>query len=163
MRNAHKRVLRHITREQVVEKRALQTFPKLSTPNAVKIVEVGPRDGLQNEPDIVSVEDKVTLITKLADAGCSYIETGSFVSPKWVPTMANSVQVMRSLEEWKKSGNNYKQSPVFSCLVPNLKGFEQALDTKSDEIAIFGSASEAFSQKVSFHTRFYCTHSSSGF
>lgn len=116
-------------------------------PDKVKIVEVGPRDGLQNEAVPVSTENKIALITKLAEAGCSFIEAGSFVSPKWVPSMADSKEVMEGLNAWRRDKD--KHSPVFSCLVPNLAGLQLAIDVKADEIAIFGSASEAFSQKVS--------------
>jgi hydroxymethylglutaryl-CoA lyase len=122
-------------------------------PDKVKIVEVGPRDGLQNEAVPVSTENKIALITKLAEAGCSFIEAGSFVSPKWVPSMADSKEVMEGLNEWRRRDSidkpNPNSSPVFSCLVPNLAGLQQAIEVQADEIAIFGSASEAFSQKVS--------------
>jgi HMGL-like len=121
--------------------------PSLSTPKAVKIVEVGPRDGLQNEPEMVSIENKITLISKLTEAGCTFIEAGSFVSPMWVPSMSNSVEVMKGLNELRGS-SSINSSVVFSCLVPNLQGLERAIQVKADEIAIFGSASEAFSQKV---------------
>jgi hydroxymethylglutaryl-CoA lyase len=116
------------------------------SPNKVKIVEVGPRDGLQNEAVPVSTENKIALITKLAEAGCSFIEAGSFVSPKWVPSMADSKEVMDGLNAWRQDKHS---SPVFSCLVPNLAGLQQAIEVNVDEIAIFGSASEVFSQKVS--------------
>jgi hypothetical protein len=125
-------------------------LPGLS--DKVKIVEVGPRDGLQNEGVPVSTENKIALITKLAEAGCSFIEAGSFVSPKWVPSMADSKEVMEGLNAWRLRRDMDKHShssPVFSCLVPNLAGLQQAIEVKADEIAIFGSASEAFSQKVS--------------
>jgi isopropylmalate/homocitrate/citramalate synthase len=137
----------------------------LALPNQVKIVEVGPRDGLQNEAVPVSTENKIALITKLAEAGCSFIEAGSFVSPKWVPSMADSKEVMEGLNVWRAArrcdididiDDKHKHkhglsdsSPVFSCLVPNLAGLQQAIEVQADEIAIFGSASEAFSQKVS--------------
>jgi hydroxymethylglutaryl-CoA lyase len=136
----------------------------LALPNQVKIVEVGPRDGLQNEAVPVSTENKIALITKLAEAGCSFIEAGSFVSPKWVPSMADSKEVMEGLNVWRAARrcdidididkHKHKHghsdfSPVFSCLVPNLAGLQQAVEVQADEIAIFGSASEAFSQKVS--------------
>lgn len=113
-------------------------------PAAVQIVEVGPRDGLQNEALLVSTADKVTLITKLAAAGCSKIEVGSFVSPR-VKNMANSIQVMEGLVNLRQEKGSQL---VLSCLVPNLKYLEQAINAKVDEIAIFASASEAFSQKV---------------
>ena len=110
----------------------------------VKIVEVGPRDGLQNEKEIVTAKDKIKLIQMLADAGCSYIETGAFVSKKWVPNMADSAEVMEGLKEWKSSRED---NLVFSCLTPNSFGLEQAIQAQADEIAIFGSASEEFSQR----------------
>lgn len=112
-------------------------------------MEVGPRDGLQNEPVVVSVEDKISLISKLAEAGCQYIEAGSFVSPKWVPSMANSLQVMQGLPALKSKHNSNNKKLVLSCLVPNTQGLEKAIQVGADEIAIFASASEAFSQKVS--------------
>lgn len=113
----------------------------------VRIVEVGPRDGLQNESQLISVEDKVKLITGLVDAGLTSIEAGSFVSPKWVPKMANTTQVMEKLQDWKSM--NPTSQVEFSCLVPNLKGLEQASQVQSvvDEIAVFGAASEAFSHR----------------
>jgi hydroxymethylglutaryl-CoA lyase len=109
----------------------------------IKIVEVGPRDGLQNEPRPISVEEKVTFIHKLFEAGCSVIEAGAFVSPKWVPQMADSDQVFSNL----KYSNDDNDRPYLSCLVPNAKGMEQALQAPLvNEIAIFASASEEFSQ-----------------
>ncbi|KAL7574789.1 hypothetical protein ACA910_010634 [Epithemia clementina (nom. ined.)] len=132
--------------------KALSSVATPSTSHKVKIVEVGPRDGLQNETKIVGVEDKVTLITKLADAGCKFIETGSFVSPKWVPTMANTSEVMERLKSWKEQEKNSdvsRKDVVFSCLVPNLNGLEQAAEAGDilGEIAIFASASEEFSKR----------------
>ncbi|GHG06675.1 hydroxymethylglutaryl-CoA lyase [Thalassotalea marina] len=111
----------------------------MSLPSSVKIVEVGPRDGLQNEKTLISADDKIALINKLADAGLSYIESGSFVSPKWVPQMATSSDVFK--------GINKQSSITYAALTPNMKGFEAAIDAKADEVAIFGAASEAFSQK----------------
>jgi len=108
-------------------------------PQAVKIVEVGPRDGLQNEPKFVSMEDKITLIEKLIQAGLSVIEVGSFVSPKWVPQMADSGAVLRAVQPLADLS--------FSMLVPNLKGLEAAKAAGAKEIAIFAAASESFSQK----------------
>jgi len=110
-------------------------------PSRVKIVEVGPRDGLQNEPKQVSAKDKITLITKLAEAGCPVIEPTAFVSPKWVPQMADASDVMEGLP------NAIRESTILSCLVPNVKGLERAIQAGADEVAIFGSASETFSQK----------------
>lgn len=108
-------------------------------PKSVKIVEVGPRDGLQNEPGSVPLAAKVTLVEQLADAGCSIIETGSFVSPKWVPQMADSAAVFQQI----KRQNNVR----YTALTPNLRGLEAAIEAQVDEVAVFGAASEAFSQK----------------
>lgn len=115
-------------------------------PYDIKIVEVGPRDGLQNEPKSLSVDEKVTFIRKLFEAGCSVIEAGAFVSPKWVPQMANSDQVFHQLSQYYD--NKGDDRPYLSCLVPNAKGMEQALKVPGvDEVAIFASASEEFSQR----------------
>jgi hydroxymethylglutaryl-CoA lyase len=127
----------------------------------VQIVEVGPRDGLQNEKScLVSVADKVQLVIKLADAGCSYIEVGSFVSAKAVPAMANSYEVMKELNSWKEQRKLLEKDEVsslkFACLVPTMKYFQSAIEVQTDEISIFTSASETFCQKVSilfFSTR----------
>ena len=108
-------------------------------PTAVRIVEVGPRDGLQNEKKPISAEDKISLINQLSNAGVSYIESGSFVSPKWVPQMSTSTDVFR--------GINRKEKTTYAALTPNMKGFEAAVDVNVSEVAIFGAASEAFSQK----------------
>ncbi len=108
-------------------------------PSHVKIVEVGPRDGLQNEKQLISAQDKITLINKLTDAGLSYIESGSFVSPKWVPQMATSSDVF--------IGINKRPSVTYAALTPNMKGYEAAIAVNADEVAIFAAASEAFSQK----------------
>jgi hydroxymethylglutaryl-CoA lyase len=108
-------------------------------PKQVKIVEVGPRDGLQNEPQTVPTETKVELIRLLGEAGLTVIESGSFVSPKWVPQMADTPAVLAAIE--KRPGVSY---PV---LVPNMKGMEGALAAGVGEIAIFGAASESFSRR----------------
>lgn len=108
-------------------------------PKAVKIVEVGPRDGLQNEKQPVLAEDKITLINLLTQAGVSYIESGSFVSPKWVPQMATSTDVFNGIIR--------KDNVTYAALTPNMKGFEGAVAVNANEVAIFGAASEAFSQK----------------
>ncbi len=110
----------------------------MALPKQVKIVEVGPRDGLQNE-QAVSLTAKVALVNALAEAGLTYIETGAFVSPKWVPQMADSGEVFKAIER--------KPGVTYAALTPNLKGFEAALDAGADEVAVFGAASEAFSQK----------------
>ncbi len=108
-------------------------------PKAVKIVDVGPRDGLQNEAKSVPAEAKIAFIERLADAGIQSVEAGAFVSPKWVPQMADTAQVLAGLK--RKPGTSY---PV---LVPNMKGFEAALASNVEEIAVFGAASESFSRK----------------
>lgn len=111
----------------------------MSLPRKVRIVEVGPRDGLQNEASNVPAVVKIELIHRLADAGLRAVEATAFVSPKWVPQMADHAEVMAGIE--KKSGVAY---PV---LVPNLKGFEAAREAGAEEIAVFGAASETFSRK----------------
>lgn len=108
-------------------------------PKHVRIVEVGPRDGLQNEAQIVSLENKVKLIESLAHAGIQHIEAGSFVSAKWVPQMADSLKVMQGIKRLK--------NVRYAALTPNKQGFDQAMDAKASEIAIFAAASESFSQK----------------
>ncbi|WP_153098981.1 hydroxymethylglutaryl-CoA lyase [Paraburkholderia hayleyella] len=111
----------------------------MTLPHAVKIVEVGPRDGLQNEKEFVPTEVKIELINRLSAAGFRNIEAASFVSPKWVPQMADGAEVMAEIE--RAAGT------VYSVLTPNLRGFESAQAASADEVVIFGSASEAFSQK----------------
>ncbi|MBB4286796.1 hydroxymethylglutaryl-CoA lyase [Roseospira goensis] len=109
-------------------------------PQTVKLVEVGPRDGLQNEPGTVPTATKVALIDRLGAAGLTVIEAGSFVSPKWVPQMADTAAVLAAIQ--RRPGVSY---PV---LVPNMKGLEAALAaTGVEEIAVFGAASESFSQR----------------
>ena len=116
----------------------------MALPKRVSIVEVGARDGLQNESQIVSVSDRVALIEQLAQAGLKRIEAGSFVSEKWVPQMANTHEV---LDQLNASLVKKQTQAKYSALTPNLKGFEQALQHHADEVAIFGAASEAFTQK----------------
>ena len=108
-------------------------------PSRVKLVEVGPRDGLQNEKPPVPASVKIELVHRLQDAGLSEIEVTSFVSPKWVPQMADNAEVMAGIA--RLPGVRY------SVLTPNLQGFEAALKSRPDEIVVFGAASEAFSQK----------------
>ncbi|MBC7454025.1 MAG: hydroxymethylglutaryl-CoA lyase [Massilia sp.] len=108
-------------------------------PAKVKIVEVGPRDGLQNEQTLVSAAVKIALVDLLSQAGFANIEAASFVSPRWVPQMATSVDVMAQITR--------RPGTIYSALTPNLQGFEAALAARADEVVIFGSASEAFSQK----------------
>jgi hydroxymethylglutaryl-CoA lyase len=107
--------------------------------NAVRIVEVGPRDGLQNEPTPVSVQARIALIEGLVEAGVKTVESGSFVSPKWVPQMADTAAVLAGLK--RKAGVRY---PV---LVPNLQGLEAAEAAGAKDISIFAAASESFSKK----------------
>ena len=110
----------------------------MSLPKAVNIVEVGPRDGLQNESVPLDVATKVKLIHDLADAGLKTIEAGSFVSPKWVPQMAGSDEVFKQLAP---------SQATYTALTPNIRGLERAIECKVKEIAVFAAASEAFSQK----------------
>ena len=111
----------------------------MTIPQKVKIVEVGPRDGLQNEAQNVPTEVKIRLIEKLVDAGLPVVESGAFVSPKWVPQMASSGDVFAGIE--KRAGVSYPM------LVPNMKGLEAAIEAGVEEIAVFAAASETFSQK----------------
>jgi hydroxymethylglutaryl-CoA lyase len=111
----------------------------MTLPYKVKIVEVGPRDGLQNEKETIPAEVKIELVDRLTDAGFINIEAASFVSPKWVPQMATSAEVMARIKR--------RPGVVYSALTPNMKGFEAAVAAKADEVVIFGAASEAFSQK----------------
>jgi len=108
-------------------------------PEKVRIVEVGPRDGLQNEPQQIATETKLELIHRLAATGLKDIEATSFVSPKWIPQMADAAQVLAQLD--LNSEINY---PV---LTPNMKGLERALECGATQVAVFGAASESFSQK----------------
>jgi len=108
-------------------------------PSRVTLVDVGPRDGLQNEKQPVSTAHKVALVQHLQDAGLREIEVTSFVSPKWVPQMADNAQVMAAIA--RKPGVRY------SVLTPNMKGLEAALASMPDEIVVFGAATEAFSQR----------------
>ncbi len=108
-------------------------------PSRVQLIDVGPRDGLQNEKQPVPAAVKIELVHRLQAAGLTEIEVTSFVSPKWVPQMADNASVMAGIQ--RQSGVRY------SVLTPNLQGFEAALKTRPDEIVVFGAASEAFSQK----------------
>jgi hydroxymethylglutaryl-CoA lyase len=112
---------------------------KITYPSLVRIVEVGPRDGLQNEQQPISTADKIELIQRLVQAGISHIEAGSFVSPKWVPQMADSLAVMQGITR--------KESVRYAALTPNKRGFDQAIEAQANEVAIFAAASESFSQK----------------
>jgi hydroxymethylglutaryl-CoA lyase len=108
-------------------------------PGKVKIVEVGPRDGLQNEKENVPADVKIELVNRLSNAGFTNVEAAAFVSPKWVPQMATGAEVMASIAR--------RPGTIYSVLTPNLQGFEAALASKADEVVIFGAASEAFSQR----------------
>ena len=111
----------------------------LNLPRRVKLIDVGPRDGLQNEKQPVPAAIKIELVQRLQAAGLKEIEVTSFVSPKWVPQMADNAEVM--------SGIARSEGVRYSVLTPNMKGFESALLSKPDEVVVFGAASEAFSQK----------------
>lgn len=111
----------------------------MNLPKQVKIVEVGPRDGLQNEKQLIPTATKITLIEELVAAGLTYIEAGSFVNPKWVPQMADSAEVFAGIQR--------KPDITYAALIPNLQGFERAITVNANEVAIFAAASEAFSQK----------------
>lgn len=111
----------------------------MNYPARVKLIDVGPRDGLQNEKQPVPAAVKIALVQRLQDAGLKEIEVTSYVSPKWVPQMADAASVMAGIE--RRSG------VLYSVLTPNLKGFEAAVAGKPDEIVVFGAASEAFSQR----------------
>ena len=108
-------------------------------PTRVKLIDVGPRDGLQNEKTPVPADVKISLVQRLQDAGLQEIEVTSYVSPKWVPQMADNHAVMQGIA--RRSGVRY------SVLTPNLQGYEASLQDRPDEIVVFGAASEAFSQK----------------
>ena len=116
----------------------------MNYPETVKVVEVGPRDGLQNEKTALDTEAKLHLISQLADAGLKTIESGSFVSPKWVPQMAGSEEVFEAI-------NNHIQpiypNTIFSALTPNDFGMARAIECGVKEVAVFAAASESFSQK----------------
>ena len=105
-------------------------------PNKVKIVEVGPRDGLQNEKQLVPTEVKIELINRLAEAGLRAIEATSFVSPKWVPQMGDNAAVMQGIAR--------HPAAVYPVLTPNLQGFDTAIQAGASEVAIFCASSESF-------------------
>ena len=117
-------------------------------PKRVKIVEVGPRDGLQNESTLVSTQDKLSFIHKLIQAHISCIEITSFVSPKWVPSMADASEIVQGIQSWRRPTTSNDDDSTFMVLVPNLQGLQNALNAGGiDQIAVFTSASEAFSQR----------------
>ena len=112
----------------------------MSLPDSVRLFEMSPRDGLQNEPGtLVPTATKIALIERLANAGMTHIEAASFVSPKWVPQMGDASEVMNGIRR--------KEGVVYSALTPNLKGLEGAIAANVEEVAVFAAASEAFSQK----------------
>merc|ERR1712071_47668 len=134
------RTYRKIKKMKRIIQSSLRT--RASNSNQVKIVEVGPRDGLQNEKKLVPTEIKLELIDRLVKSGLKNIEATAFVSPKWVPQMADQKEVMLEIAEKYKSSNLQ-----FSALTPNLKGYQTALAHGCQEVAVFGAASEAFSKK----------------
>lgn len=111
----------------------------MNLPKKVKLVEVGPRDGLQNESQVLALSDKIALIERLSDTGLAYIEATSFVSKKWIPQLGDAQEVMTGLTRHK--------NVHYSALVPNLIGLERAISVGIDEVAVFTAASEAFTQK----------------
>jgi isopropylmalate/homocitrate/citramalate synthase len=111
----------------------------MQLPRSVRIVEVGPRDGLQNEPDTVPTDTKIAFIDRLSETGLSAIEATAFVSPKWVPQMADNAEVM--------AGISRRPGVAYPVLVPNMKGFHAAREAGATEIAVFAAASESFSLK----------------
>src|SRR5512137_1295497 len=111
----------------------------MALPSKVSIVDVGPRDGLQNEKQMIPADVKVELVDRLTDAGFRNIEVTSFVSPKWVPQMADAAEVMARIRR--------RPGVTYAVLTPNMKGFEGALAARADEVVVFGAASEAFSQR----------------
>lgn len=111
----------------------------MALPSAVRIVEVGPRDGLQNEQQPIEVQHKITLVNALVEAGLRYVEVGSFVSPKWVPQMAGSSDVF--------AGIDYQPNVTYAALTPNMKGLDAAIAAGVREVAVFAAASESFSQR----------------
>ena len=115
----------------------------------IRIVEVGPRDGLQNEPTPVDISIKTDLIERLGDAGFTSIEAGAFVSPKWVPQMASTDEVMARIKR--------RAAVSYPVLTPNMKGYAAAREANADTVAVFGAASETFSQKnINRFYRFNC-------
>ncbi|KAJ2518463.1 hypothetical protein H4217_003319 [Coemansia sp. RSA 1939] len=132
-------IMRSISTSRISLKIQSSATNSINPQSYVKIVEVGPRDGLQNEKTLIPTETKVRLINRLAESGLSVVEATSFVSPKWVPQMGDAKQVMADID--RRPGVSY---PV---LTPNVKGLEAAIAAGAEEIAIFGAASESFSQK----------------
>ncbi|MGA8261945.1 MAG: hydroxymethylglutaryl-CoA lyase [Arenicellales bacterium] len=111
----------------------------LTVPESVRMFEVGPRDGLQNEPTIIPTDIKIELIDMLSETGLKTIEVGSFVSPKWVPQMSDTEAVLKGIRR--------KPGIMYPVLTPNMKGFEAAVKAGAQEVAVFGAATEGFSRK----------------
>src|SRR5215813_6031157 len=111
----------------------------MTAPSRVTIVEVGPRDGLQNEAASIATADKIAFVDRLSNAGHAVIEVSAFVSPKWVPQMADAAEVFAGIR--RRPGTKY------TALVPNLAGLERALAARVDEVAVFAASSETFSEK----------------
>src|SRR5210317_1200582 len=111
----------------------------MTRPTRVSLIDVGPRDGLQNEPSMVPTAQKVDLIHALQAAGVQHMEATSFVSPRWVPQMADAAEVLAQVKR--------RPGVCLSVLTPNMKGLEAALQSGVDEVVVFGAASETFSQK----------------
>ncbi|XP_053695261.1 hydroxymethylglutaryl-CoA lyase, mitochondrial [Sabethes cyaneus] len=128
-------ILRHSLRSSFIR----DYTTSIAQPTAVRIVEVGPRDGLQNEPTLLPAETKIEFINALSETGLRSIEVTSFVSSKWVPQMGDNAEVLKGIN--KLPGINY---PV---LTPNLKGFQAAVKAGAEEVAVFGAASESFTRK----------------
>ena len=134
-------------RYQALRGQAQRKFSTL-LPSVARIVEVGPRDGLQNEKSAIDLEVKLGLIERLSRTGLRNIEAGSFVSPKWVPQMASSDKIFERIREEKRNGlGSWATGITYSGLTPNMKGLDTALASGAEEVAVFGAASEAFSQK----------------
>ncbi|XP_049803586.1 hydroxymethylglutaryl-CoA lyase, mitochondrial isoform X4 [Schistocerca nitens] len=129
--------VRGVTASIVSQFSSTNAHPKY--PRSVRVVEVGPRDGLQNEPQIVPTEVKIEFINRLSSAGFKTIEVTSFVSPKWVPQMADHKEVLKGIKKW--------ENVSYPVLVPNLKGLNAAIEAGAKEVAVFGAASETFSKK----------------
>src|SRR3546814_10039098 len=108
-------------------------------PDSVKIVEVAPRDGLQNEKQIIAADIKIDLVNRLSNAGFQNVEAASFVSPKWVPQMADGAEVMAGIAR--------RPGTIYSVLTPNLRGLKAAAEAKAVEVVFFGAPSEAFSKR----------------
>ena len=137
-----KHVLNNSTKvNSILQNRFIQSSSTAKLPKQARIVEVGPRDGLQNEPSNVPTDTKLKFIDLLAKSGLSTIEATSFVSPKWVPQMADHKEILKGVN------NLHYDNISFPVLVPNVKGLEGALESGATEVAIFGAASESFSRK----------------